>query len=143
MIQELALATNKLSMYHKFLQCTVPGQPIPNGRNGARGPAVPIMPGRMQDREYECGKKLEAHFHHYRSNNQIGHFKIGRVEYGIPDRNVATNAEMKRACCEARAALAANHAGMFQFCYTCMGQIWKQNICNGFSAVCKREAARG
>ena len=115
----------------------------------------PIEPDEKQDKEYECGKSNEFHFHWYSSikNFIIGHFKVvgGNTEYKIFEkRNKFKNDDEKKKyeekrqekCCEALGAIhdRQNDRGEAQkwiFCYNCMAEMWKRPaLCGDFLSQC-------
>lgn len=59
--------------------------------------------------EYECGEKNEPHFHHYRSKDFMGHFKIGNSKYKIAkplqNEDKAYTSKRKKLCAEAKHAI--------------------------------------
>merc|ERR1719422_380602 len=56
-----------------------------------------------EGQHYLCGAHNEPHFHIYRKNSFIGHFKLGTVKYQIHGTDM--NGERRSACCGFKAAV--------------------------------------
>lgn len=70
--------------------------------------------------EYECGSINEPHFHHYRSRDFIGHFKIKNEKYQILESKADKDKRRAR-CLQAKTAidsLPRKYSGMLINTYT-------------------------
>ena len=116
----------------------------------------PIEPDEKQDKEYECGKSNEFHFHWYDNikNFIIGHFKLvggkdntqyqvfeKRHKFKNDDEKKKYEVKRQEACCDALGAIHGRQndpkAQKWIFCYNCMAEMWKRpEICGDFISQC-------